>query len=332
MMAKYEPLRQHLEGLQTDEVTLSFDEIERMVGGLPPSAYEHRAWWANTRSHPNAVAWLDAGWELTDVKFGSQHVRFRRVGPPAIEAETGVDQSPTRRAPKTPKGGRRRPVDRRQRILTVISEFGDLLDYYDAQLPFDRSGQYANHRKTIDLRQNAGTVTAALADERFLQALYATLQSWGIGSRASTLVPFSDFVTALRQWSGPLTDLDQRAIDQPTLDVDATGQELWRLIEGIHVVENQARLVALSKTLHHLLPDLLPPIDRMYTQEFFGFHSPEFQYGQQGVFTEIWTHYVEIAKAVDPASYVGSGWRTSRSKVIDNAIVAVVHRERRSPD
>ena len=110
---------------------------------------------------------------------------------------------------------------------------------------------------------------------------------------------------------------------------DATGQQLWHLIDGIHVVENQARLVALSKTLHHLLADVLPPIDRMYTQEFFGFHSPEFQYGQQSVFTQIWTHYVEIARAVDPASYVGSGWRTSRSKVIDNAIVAFVHRNRR---
>lgn len=310
-------------------MSLSFDDIGQLVGGLPPSAHEHRAWWANTRSHPNAVAWLDAGWERTDVSFGSRRVRFRRVGPPAIQAEIGAGQLPTRRARKSPTQGRRRKIDRRQRILTVISEFDDLLDYYDSQLPFDRSGQYANHRKTIDLRRKAGTVTGSLADERFLQALYATLQSWGIGSRASTLVPFSDFVTALRQWPGPLTELDQLAIDQPTLEVDATGQGLWHLIDGIHVVENQARLVALSKTLHHLLPGLLPPIDRMYTQEFFGFHSPEFQYGQQGVFTQIWTLYVEIARAVDPASYVGTGWRTSRSKVIDNAIVAFVHRNRR---
>jgi hypothetical protein len=112
------------------------------------------------------------------------------------------------------------------------------------------------------------------------------------------------------------------------LSVGTTEEHLWRLIDGIHVVENQARLVALSKTLHHVLPDLLPPIDRMYTQEFFGFHSPEFQYGQQRVFGQIWLHYVEIARAVHPATYVGPGWRTSRSKVIDNAIVAYVHRSR----
>jgi hypothetical protein len=70
----------------------------------------------------------------------------------------------------------------------------------------------------------------------------------------------------------------------------------------------------------------------MYTQEFFGFHSPEFQYGQRQVFEEIWARYVEIASAVNPARYVGPGWRTSRSKVIDNAIVAFVHRNREQQD
>ena len=94
------------------------------------------------------------------------------------------------------------------------------------------------------------------------------------------------------------------------------------------IVENQARIVALSKTIHHLLPYLLPPIDRMYTQEFFGIHSPQFQYQQERAFQQIWEQYVVIARAVDPTQYVGSGWRTSRSKVIDNAVVAFVHRGR----
>lgn len=121
--------------------------------------------------------------------------------------------------------------------------------------------------------------------------------------------------------------LEAAHIDDPHLDATKAAASLWRLIDGLEIVDNQAKLVSSSKALHHLLPDLVPPIDRMYTQEFFLFHPPEFQYGQQQVFAEIWDGFVRIARTVDPASYVGDGWRTSRSKVIDNAIVAYVRRD-----
>lgn len=38
-----------------------------------------------------------------------------------------------------------------------------------------------------------------------------------------------------------------------------------------------------SKTLHHLLPDLVPPIDREYTRPFFGLHNPEFGNSRQPI-------------------------------------------------
>jgi len=328
-MAKYDPLRYYLNQQTADEVSLTFEDVGRLVGGLPPSAYEHRAWWANSRSHPNAVAWLDAGWELVDVSFSQQRVRLRRIGRAASTPGERLRKRSTGSVERLRRDPNRdRLAERQLRVRTLIDEFPDLLDYYDNHLPFDRSGQYANHRRTIDLRRQAGSVAAALADDRFLRSLYSTLESWGIGSRGSRVVPFDDFATELRRWSEPLADLDDLTIDGPELAADATGDALWRLIDGIHLVDNQAPIVALSKTIHHILPDLLPPIDRMYTQKFFGFHNPEFQYGQQRTFGEIWTHFVEIARAVNPASYVGDGWRTSRSKVIDNAIVAFVHRSR----
>jgi hypothetical protein len=33
------------------------------------------------------------------------------------------------------------------------------------------------------------------------------------------------------------------------------------------------------------------------------------------------TGLAQIARAVEPAGYVGEGWRTSRSKVLDNAAI-----------
>jgi hypothetical protein len=48
----------------------SFEEIAELVpGGLPPSAYVHAAWWSNNDSHPEAVAWLTAGWKPESVNL-----------------------------------------------------------------------------------------------------------------------------------------------------------------------------------------------------------------------------------------------------------------------
>ena len=55
---KYAPLQRYLASAG-HPVTLSFDEMGRLVGGLPPSAYRHRAWWSNNSTHVVAQAWLD---------------------------------------------------------------------------------------------------------------------------------------------------------------------------------------------------------------------------------------------------------------------------------
>jgi len=69
-MSKYEPLRNYLENLAATnqfQVTLSFEELEGILGfSLCDSAHEHQPWWGNDRTHPQARAWLDAGWQCVD--------------------------------------------------------------------------------------------------------------------------------------------------------------------------------------------------------------------------------------------------------------------------
>lgn len=58
-------------------VRLNWDELELMVGALPPSARKYRTWWSGDRSHVNA--WRAAGFTLGELRLG-QTVTFIPVG------------------------------------------------------------------------------------------------------------------------------------------------------------------------------------------------------------------------------------------------------------
>lgn len=111
------------------------------------------------------------------------------------------------------------------------------------------------------------------------------------------------------------------AIDHEALNVSEIATRLATLAQHLGIVDNQNRVVAGSKALHHILPELVVPIDRAYTQEFFEWPTPRFQYNPESCFVEAFEAFTRIGRATDPVQYVASGWYTSRSKVIDNAIV-----------
>src|SRR6202020_2300135 len=80
-MGKYEPLGVFLRGQRTQEVPLTFTEIEKITGvKLPPKAQHHRAWWSNNASN-NVMTkvWLDAGFESAQVDMSARKLVFRRV-------------------------------------------------------------------------------------------------------------------------------------------------------------------------------------------------------------------------------------------------------------
>lgn len=73
--SKYYPLKQYLKNVQ---LTLSFDEIEKIIGEkLPQSAYQYREWWQD-EGHYYSYAWIDAGWSLKSVDFGHS-VTFEKI-------------------------------------------------------------------------------------------------------------------------------------------------------------------------------------------------------------------------------------------------------------
>jgi hypothetical protein len=78
-MAKYDPLKVELRTNQGGSWTASFSEIEStLAASLPRSAYDHREWWANDRTHPQAQAWMLAGWRVESCNLTSKRVIFRK--------------------------------------------------------------------------------------------------------------------------------------------------------------------------------------------------------------------------------------------------------------
>jgi hypothetical protein len=81
-VSKYEALCHHLVAVDLPVVTLPFAEVSEIVGGLPPSAYDHPAWWSNEAGGSRHVqcesGWLAAGYRVEHVDLLGGRVTFRR--------------------------------------------------------------------------------------------------------------------------------------------------------------------------------------------------------------------------------------------------------------
>lgn len=79
-MSRYEPLRQYLAGSAAADLPMTFPEIERILGRpLPDSSRRHRAWWSNNPTNNVMTrAWLDAGYETSEVDMAGERLVFRR--------------------------------------------------------------------------------------------------------------------------------------------------------------------------------------------------------------------------------------------------------------
>lgn len=77
--SKYHPLFVYLQQLDASETTLTFEEIEALIGKpLPKSARRSRSWWSNRGDGAvQAIAWMGAGYHAyaVDIETGTVHFR-----------------------------------------------------------------------------------------------------------------------------------------------------------------------------------------------------------------------------------------------------------------
>lgn len=190
------------------------------------------------------------------------------------DANLAADTYSASRRPqdRVPKISRRLRSRQSERIQSLITRFADWVAAFELMQGFPGPSLYF-HERAIARRRQHQTVDSLLADTQFLEYVYAVLPAWGMhrmGPQAAKVGDFVQITTALSDnthafqqlWPYRISALDA----QSSVEVAATA---WQIIAHVRVSTSQTQIVAGSKFIHYLLPDLIPPIDRQYTFAFF---------------------------------------------------------------
>lgn len=226
---------------------------------------------------------------------------------------------------------RERTLERmRHRVEKLCSNFTHYLQKFDDAEKFTGPSVYF-HIRTLETLRNLG-LSAALEDTHFMEYLYATLTSWGLhrmGPKGAKLVDFESFKKTLLNQKEAIIPLQGYRLTQLSeQNLDGIIDALWSILSNLKISATQTQIVASTKALHHLLPNLVPPIDREHTIRFFyckkGVRTVTFPYsGEERVFKEIYPFFFEIGlrNCETIFQHIGQAFYTSETKVIDNAIV-----------
>jgi hypothetical protein len=178
----------------------------------------------------------------------------------------------------------------------------------------------------------------ALGDDAFLDHLYAILASWGLhrmGPGNAKLGDIDELKASFRAQASEIEQVQQLQIDQLDSDkVREVAEAAWAIMASLRVGIGPTLLVANSKALHHLLPGLIPPIDRNYTLRFFVGRPYIYRAGT-----------LTTSRSSTPCSgrsrcsgevhrFIATpseGMNTSVTKVIDNAILGFMRTQPADP-
>src|SRR6266568_5163629 len=79
-MSKYAPLGQFLRDQDSDEVAMTFAQIERIIGAKLPRSQYDRGWWSNNpQNNVMTRVWLGAGYLTKEVDIRHRKLVFRRI-------------------------------------------------------------------------------------------------------------------------------------------------------------------------------------------------------------------------------------------------------------
>lgn len=200
--------------------------------------------------------------------------------------------------------------------------------HYERHLDFPKSSKFF-HRKVIEMIRTE-KLADLLHNELFAERIYAALSTWGMDRMdgSARMVDPDKFKDSIQRSSDLILELEGFklcSLDEATKP--EVSDKLSKLFSSISVMESASRLVGTSKTLHHVLPDLVPPIDRAYTLTFVYNVKDVPKSSETKKFLEVFDIFHYICTRLDLTNddlKKERGWDTSVPKLIDNAIIGYV--------
>lgn len=217
------------------------------------------------------------------------------------------------------------------RETLVDAQVKELCENFEDYLAeFNRDPLYndtlCKHKNLLKMRVKLGGAAKSIDSDDYLHDLRDMLVAWGMDSRGACLREcglFPGYVRAYRSRIRSLESVGLAEIDGIFNNLaDITQDSLWKTIQGMKLSRTGSQMVTGAKALHHLLPQLMPPIDVTYTGKFFHYHNYSSPDQAEEAFKLMLSYFARIAGKVDLGQYVGTtDWATSESKLIDNAII-----------
>jgi hypothetical protein len=227
-----------------------------------------------------------------------------------------------------------RSISRQTDLL--IKQFSSYIADFDKATEEDRTfggpSLYFHYMCICNFAQVS--IAAKLNNLQFYEYLYATLASWGMhrmGNTATKLRNFAQFRSQIFAQRETLAKLESFKIWSLTEQELTTVQSILAgILDEMTVSKAEAHLVANTKILHHILPDLVPPIDRHYTLAYFGINETlPSQKSAGSIFVRLFPSFVRVSTALakniqSKIDISRENWHTSFTKVIDNAVIGAL--------
>jgi len=211
--------------------------------------------------------------------------------------------------------------DKISKILSNAENYHDA--YYKAET--FRGPSLYFHERALATRHDPASLT-------YLEYVYATLASWGMhrmGKGGSKMRSFEVFSQSVQTLKG-------RIAEAQTFEFREMSEIKWAVLKeifcGVKVMASGTSLVGNSKVMHHLLPNVIPPIDREYTLWFLRGNTTirNDLEDEWLIMKEIISRFF-IPVASDKTFYSKAGqwmkrkedypWDTSVLKVVDNLVI-----------
>jgi hypothetical protein len=170
--------------------------------------------------------------------------------------------------------------------------------------------------------------------ELYLEFIYATLASWGMhrmgkgGPKMQSFDIFKNSIMEIREQIEQAREIKYQNMK------DADWELLKEVFCNINVMASGTRLVGNSKVMAHMIPNIVPPIDREYTLRYLKGNTNirngiDFEWNLMREIIE--NFFIPVAKNTDfiikannwMANQSQYPWDTSIFKIIDNLIIGI---------